>query len=215
MWQSQQATDWRKTVKCKLFLKVFFTQRNIHEWIFWRLCFKVSALWKKRKVRGTGFLEVVEVTSCFLSFLCSQIFIHMLPPYLGMLRPKVETPLSLETIPRRQQKVVSISKVCDEYFIRKPDSSILFPKPNRWDQTNAWSGVILQIYVLVLMHVIVLGNTNGQHVCAYFKTEAKFDLDLFSDRIRELKLLVFMRSIFYLNIFHLWTKSGQLKWQIL
>ncbi|KAM7366075.1 hypothetical protein PAMP_015543 [Pampus punctatissimus] len=60
-----------------------------------------------------------------------KIFIHMLPPYLGMLRPKVEPPLSLETLPRREKKMVSISKVADEYFIRKPDSSILFPKPNR------------------------------------------------------------------------------------
>uniref|UniRef100_A0A8C6KGX3 Acetylcholine receptor subunit beta n=1 Tax=Nothobranchius furzeri TaxID=105023 RepID=A0A8C6KGX3_NOTFU len=59
-----------------------------------------------------------------------KIFIHMLPPYLGMLRPKVEPPLSLETISHRQKKVVTISKVADEYFIRKPDSSILFPKPN-------------------------------------------------------------------------------------
>uniref|UniRef100_A0A4W6GBZ1 Acetylcholine receptor subunit beta n=1 Tax=Lates calcarifer TaxID=8187 RepID=A0A4W6GBZ1_LATCA len=61
-----------------------------------------------------------------------KIFIHMLPPYLGMLRPKVETPLSLETMPRREKKKVAISKVADEYFIRKPDSSILFPKPNRF-----------------------------------------------------------------------------------
>uniref|UniRef100_A0A8C2ZC61 Acetylcholine receptor subunit beta n=1 Tax=Cyclopterus lumpus TaxID=8103 RepID=A0A8C2ZC61_CYCLU len=61
-----------------------------------------------------------------------KIFIHLLPPYLGMLRPKVETPLSLEIMPRREKKMVSISKVADEYFIRKPDSSILFPKPNRF-----------------------------------------------------------------------------------
>ncbi|XP_005940281.1 acetylcholine receptor subunit beta isoform X2 [Pundamilia nyererei] len=61
-----------------------------------------------------------------------KIFIHMLPPYLGMLRPKVETPLSLETVPRREKKVTAISIASDEYFIRKPDSSILFPKPNRY-----------------------------------------------------------------------------------
>nr|XP_020479176.1 acetylcholine receptor subunit beta [Monopterus albus] len=60
-----------------------------------------------------------------------KIFIHMLPTYLGMLRPKVEDPLPLETMPRREKKV-TISKVADEYFIRKPDSSILFPKPNRF-----------------------------------------------------------------------------------
>lgn len=62
----------------------------------------------------------------------TQIFIHMLPPYLYMTRPKVETPLSLDVIPRREkQMVMSISKAADEYFIRKPDLSILFPKPNR------------------------------------------------------------------------------------
>ncbi|XP_026168840.1 acetylcholine receptor subunit beta [Mastacembelus armatus] len=61
-----------------------------------------------------------------------KIFIHMLPPYLGMLRPKVETPLSLETIPRKEKQMVAISKVADEYFIRKPDPYILFPKPNRF-----------------------------------------------------------------------------------
>lgn len=63
----------------------------------------------------------------------------MLPPYLGMLRPKVETPLSLETMPRREKKI-PISKVADEYFIRKPDSSILFPKPNRWGKCEMLLG---------------------------------------------------------------------------
>lgn len=62
-----------------------------------------------------------------------KIFIHMLPPYLYMTRPKVETPLSLDVIPRREkQMVMSINKATDEYFIRKPDLSILFPKPNRF-----------------------------------------------------------------------------------
>uniref|UniRef100_A0A673IMA7 Acetylcholine receptor subunit beta n=1 Tax=Sinocyclocheilus rhinocerous TaxID=307959 RepID=A0A673IMA7_9TELE len=41
-----------------------------------------------------------------------KIFIHMLPPYLGMLRPK--------------------HRVADEYFIRKPNNTnFLFPKPHR------------------------------------------------------------------------------------
>ncbi|CAB1434113.1 unnamed protein product, partial [Pleuronectes platessa] len=59
-----------------------------------------------------------------------KIFIHMLPPYLRMLRPKVESPLYLENLPRREKPKMAISKVADEYFIRKPDSSILFPKPH-------------------------------------------------------------------------------------
>ncbi|XP_060951832.1 acetylcholine receptor subunit beta [Limanda limanda] len=61
-----------------------------------------------------------------------KIFIHMLPPYLRMLRPKVETPLYLDNLPRREKPKIAISKVADEYFIRKPDSSILFPKPHRF-----------------------------------------------------------------------------------
>ncbi|XP_075890119.1 acetylcholine receptor subunit beta isoform X1 [Nelusetta ayraudi] len=61
-----------------------------------------------------------------------MIFIHLLPPYLRMRRPKVEAPLYLETMPRKEKKMVVISKVADEYFIRKPDSSVLFPKPNRF-----------------------------------------------------------------------------------
>ncbi|AWP00834.1 putative acetylcholine receptor subunit beta-like [Scophthalmus maximus] len=61
-----------------------------------------------------------------------KIFIHMLPPYLCMLRPKVETPFYLDITPRRVKSRVAISKVADEYFIRKPDSSVLFPKANRF-----------------------------------------------------------------------------------
>ncbi|CAL8326716.1 unnamed protein product [Lota lota] len=61
-----------------------------------------------------------------------KIFIHLLPPYLGMLRPKVETPLSLETPVRREATVKAVSRSADEYFIRKPANSFLFPKPNRY-----------------------------------------------------------------------------------
>ncbi|KAM3857817.1 acetylcholine receptor subunit beta [Diretmus argenteus] len=64
-----------------------------------------------------------------------KIFIHMLPPYLGMLRPKKETPLSLLTLetPHRQEiNMMAINRAADEYFIRKPNTSLLFPKPNRY-----------------------------------------------------------------------------------
>ncbi|KAF3836887.1 hypothetical protein F7725_004351 [Dissostichus mawsoni] len=44
-----------------------------------------------------------------------MIFIHRLPPVL-------RDPLSLKTQPRREKRIVTISKVADEYFIRKPDS---------------------------------------------------------------------------------------------
>ncbi|KAG9346610.1 hypothetical protein AGOR_G00073680 [Albula goreensis] len=60
-----------------------------------------------------------------------KIFIHMLPPYLGLLRPKGETPLSLEQPPKRETPM-SISRAADEYFIRKPNTCFLFPKPNRY-----------------------------------------------------------------------------------
>ncbi|KTG07132.1 hypothetical protein cypCar_00000038 [Cyprinus carpio] len=61
-----------------------------------------------------------------------KIFIHMLPPYLGMLRPKVETPLFLEK-PAKKENTQAISRVADEYFIRKPNNTnFLFPKPHRY-----------------------------------------------------------------------------------
>lgn len=128
-----------------------------------------------------------EVTLLFN--LSSQIFIHMLPPYLGMLRPKVETPLSLETMPRREKKMVPISKVADEYFIRKPDSSILFPKPNRWDQTHCRSRCMNQrldmwlcfvLCILVCMwvntYLHILGcvelNANCMHAKSMYRCDA-------------------------------------------
>ncbi|KAI7813819.1 acetylcholine receptor subunit beta-like [Triplophysa rosa] len=61
-----------------------------------------------------------------------KIFIHMLPPYLGLLRPKVETPLFLEK-PLKKENTHAISRLADEYFIRKPNNTtFLFPKPNRY-----------------------------------------------------------------------------------
>ncbi|XP_036404545.1 acetylcholine receptor subunit beta [Megalops cyprinoides] len=60
-----------------------------------------------------------------------KIFIHLLPPYLGLLRPKAETPLSLLQPPRKEIPM-AVSRAADEYFIRKPNTSFLFPKPNRF-----------------------------------------------------------------------------------
>ncbi|KAG7465310.1 hypothetical protein MATL_G00175030 [Megalops atlanticus] len=60
-----------------------------------------------------------------------KIFIHLLPPYLGLLRPKVETPLSLLQPPKKEIPM-TVSRAADEYFIRKPNTSFLFHKPNRF-----------------------------------------------------------------------------------
>ncbi|XP_012686262.2 acetylcholine receptor subunit beta [Clupea harengus] len=60
-----------------------------------------------------------------------RIFIHLLPPYLGMLRPKVESPLSLEIIPKKET-APTIFHHADEYFIRKPTNLTIFPKPDRF-----------------------------------------------------------------------------------
>ncbi|MBN3303040.1 ACHB protein, partial [Amia calva] len=60
-----------------------------------------------------------------------KIFIHFLPPYLHLLRPKTESPVSLELPPRREMPVTA-SRAVDEYFIRKPNTNFLFPKPNRY-----------------------------------------------------------------------------------
>lgn len=70
----------------------------------------------------------IITTSIMVYFM--QIFIHVLPTYLGLLRPKVETPLSLER-PHKKEYHTSIRRAADEYFIRKPNTSLLFPKPNR------------------------------------------------------------------------------------
>ncbi|KAM9501506.1 acetylcholine receptor subunit beta [Clarias gariepinus] len=66
-----------------------------------------------------------------MPLLVRKIFIHMLPPYLGLLRPKVETPLFLER-PHKKENHKCISRAADEYFIRKPNTCVLFPKPNRY-----------------------------------------------------------------------------------
>ncbi|CAL8384428.1 unnamed protein product [Arctogadus glacialis] len=81
-----------------------------------------------------------------------KIFIHLLPPYLGMLRPKVETPLSLETPVRREVSVKTVSRSADEYFIRKPANSFLFPKPNRRsDAVRSSQSVMLRQYFINLL----------------------------------------------------------------
>ncbi|KAJ8337772.1 hypothetical protein SKAU_G00367380 [Synaphobranchus kaupii] len=59
-----------------------------------------------------------------------KIFIHLLPSYLGLLRPKTETPLSLQS--QRREAPMAVSRVADEYFIRKPNTNFLFPSPNRY-----------------------------------------------------------------------------------
>ncbi|XP_026884724.2 acetylcholine receptor subunit beta [Electrophorus electricus] len=60
-----------------------------------------------------------------------KIFLHQLPPYLGMQRPKVEVLPSLERPPKKEN-LNATSRGADEYFIRKPNTSVLFPKPNRY-----------------------------------------------------------------------------------
>ncbi|XP_055012472.1 acetylcholine receptor subunit beta isoform X2 [Boleophthalmus pectinirostris] len=61
-----------------------------------------------------------------------RIFLHMLPPYLCMKRPKAEALVVVELRPVKQPRM-ALSKVADEYFIRKPDNSVLFPKPHRFN----------------------------------------------------------------------------------
>ncbi|EHH24470.1 hypothetical protein EGK_08128 [Macaca mulatta] len=60
-----------------------------------------------------------------------QIFIHKLPPYLGLKRPKPERELMPEP-PHCSSPGSGWGRGTDEYFIRKPPSDFLFPKPNRF-----------------------------------------------------------------------------------
>ncbi|XP_059990226.1 acetylcholine receptor subunit beta isoform X2 [Lagenorhynchus albirostris] len=62
------------------------------------------------------------------------IFIHKLPPYLGLKRPKPERDQIPEPppIPLRDSPGSGWGRGTDEYFIRKPPNDFLFPKPNRF-----------------------------------------------------------------------------------
>nr|XP_004669290.2 acetylcholine receptor subunit beta isoform X1 [Jaculus jaculus] len=59
-----------------------------------------------------------------------QIFIHKLPLYLGLKRPKPERDHLPE--PHPSSPGSGWGRGTDEYFIRKPPSDFIFPKPNRF-----------------------------------------------------------------------------------
>ncbi|XP_040604893.1 acetylcholine receptor subunit beta isoform X1 [Mesocricetus auratus] len=66
-----------------------------------------------------------------MPFWVRQIFIHKLPPYLGLKRPKPER----DQLPEPHHSIAPRSgwgRGTDEYFIRKPPSDFLFPKLNRF-----------------------------------------------------------------------------------
>ncbi|XP_067325780.1 acetylcholine receptor subunit beta isoform X2 [Anolis sagrei] len=65
-----------------------------------------------------------------------QIFIHKLPPYLGLRRPKPEPVVKPPPLPPKQEFTVKTNRRTDEYFIRTP--AYEFPKPNRF-QLEAFS----------------------------------------------------------------------------
>ncbi|XP_057356924.1 acetylcholine receptor subunit beta isoform X2 [Manis pentadactyla] len=69
-----------------------------------------------------------------MPFWVRQIFIHKLPLYLGLKRPKPERDQMLEPPPvaPRDSPRSGWGRGTDEYFIRKPPSDFLFPKPNRF-----------------------------------------------------------------------------------
>nr|XP_024646129.1 LOW QUALITY PROTEIN: acetylcholine receptor subunit beta [Macaca nemestrina] len=66
-----------------------------------------------------------------MPFVSVRIFIHKLPPYLGLKRPKPERELMPEP-PHCSSPGSGWGRGTDEYFIRKPPSDFLFPKPNRF-----------------------------------------------------------------------------------
>ncbi|XP_003791197.1 acetylcholine receptor subunit beta [Otolemur garnettii] len=65
-----------------------------------------------------------------MPFWVRQIFIHKLPLYLGLKRPKPERDQMPE--PPHSSLGSGWGRGTDEYFIRKPPSDFLFPKPNRF-----------------------------------------------------------------------------------
>ncbi|MGH0156202.1 UNVERIFIED_CONTAM: hypothetical protein FKN15_030785 [Acipenser sinensis] len=67
-----------------------------------------------------------------------KIFIHLLPRYLGLLRPKKETPLELGLHPKRETPGC-VNRAADEYFIRKPNCNFLHSKQYRYQNENQTS----------------------------------------------------------------------------
>ncbi|XP_014645049.1 PREDICTED: acetylcholine receptor subunit beta isoform X3 [Ceratotherium simum simum] len=61
-----------------------------------------------------------------------QIFIQKLPLYLGLKRPKPERDKMPPPVALRDSPGSGWGRGTDEYFIRKPPSDFLFPKPNRF-----------------------------------------------------------------------------------
>uniref|UniRef100_A0A8C9A3C6 Acetylcholine receptor subunit beta n=1 Tax=Prolemur simus TaxID=1328070 RepID=A0A8C9A3C6_PROSS len=66
-----------------------------------------------------------------MPFWVRLIFIHKLPLYLGLKRPKPEKDQMPEP-PHSSSLGSGWGRGTDEYFIRKPPSDFLFPKPNRF-----------------------------------------------------------------------------------
>ncbi|XP_042330075.1 acetylcholine receptor subunit beta isoform X2 [Sceloporus undulatus] len=65
-----------------------------------------------------------------MPFWVRQIFIHKLPPFLGLRRPKPEPGLKPPPLFPKQELTMKINRRADEYFIRTP--AYEFPKPNRF-----------------------------------------------------------------------------------
>uniref|UniRef100_H3AIR6 Cholinergic receptor nicotinic beta 1 subunit n=2 Tax=Latimeria chalumnae TaxID=7897 RepID=H3AIR6_LATCH len=62
-----------------------------------------------------------------------QIFIHMLPKYLRLQRPKTEPPLKALFQHKPKENTIRLNnRVMDEYFIRQPNRDFIFPKNNRF-----------------------------------------------------------------------------------
>ncbi|XP_072586247.1 acetylcholine receptor subunit beta isoform X3 [Vulpes vulpes] len=95
--------------------------------------------WVRQPGRLPGHSGALDVWLHFLVWVAgrdarTQIFIHKLPLYLGLKRPKPERDLMPEPPPvaLRDSPGSGWGRGTDEYFIRKPLNDFLFPKPNRF-----------------------------------------------------------------------------------
>ncbi|XP_039602859.1 acetylcholine receptor subunit beta-like isoform X2 [Polypterus senegalus] len=110
----------------------------------------------------------------YMSLWVRKVFIHILPKYLGMQRPRPEEPLEeeeKENVLSKKDNLLRFTKCSsDKYFVRKFDQDFILPKLNRLGNS-----IELQKYV------------DGHHYCLILPPDLKSAIDAVIDMGDQLK----------------------------